>query len=175
MDQEFLAAAIHEYGGLVRHICRNVLGARPEDIEECISDVFVALWSAEAASSLEGNELKNYLCGIARHKAIDRYRRISNLPTFVFIDGNVSDDDALFFDPNYAETFSTEEDEEILADAVDALPSPDREIFILRYYYFERIKAIADKLALSEKVIENKLYRGKLSLRKTLTEKGLER
>ena len=41
------------------------------------------------------------------------------------------------------------------------MKSPDREIFIYRYFYQHSIKEIADKLALKAKTVENKLSRGK--------------
>lgn len=57
---------------------------------------------------------------------------------------------------------------------VDALPQPDRDIFILRYYFGERVNAIASRLGLEAKAVENRLYQGRLRLKKALVERGIE-
>jgi RNA polymerase sigma-70 factor (ECF subfamily) len=165
----YLAEMIRRYGGLVRHICRNALGDRPEDVDECVSDAFTALWEKAESGGYDpgAGEVKHYLCGIARNKAIDRYRKLAARPATVPISdaeaGGAAETSALSA-PDIAELIEREDEASLIADAVDGLPSPDREVFILRYCYLERVKAIAEKLGMSEKAVENRLYRGKLAL-----------
>ena len=56
---------------------------------------------------------------------------------------------------------------------VDNFKEPDRSIFILRYFYFEKVKEIASKLNLSEKKVENILYRSKTKLKEKLIKGGI--
>lgn len=63
----------------------------------------------------------------------------------------------------------------ILRQTVDALPPPDREIFIYRYFCELSVREIAERVSLTVKQVENKLYRGKLSLRTQLLERGIIR
>ena len=56
---------------------------------------------------------------------------------------------------------------------VDNFKEPDRSIFILRYFYFEKVKVIASKLNLSEKKVENILYRSKTKLKEELIKGGI--
>jgi RNA polymerase sigma factor (sigma-70 family) len=72
-------------------------------------------------------------------------------------------------EPDIAELLAKQDEEALIADAVDGLLSPDREVFILRYCYLERVKAIAKKLGMTEKAVESRLYRGKLALRQKLS------
>jgi RNA polymerase sigma-70 factor (ECF subfamily) len=172
-----LGEVIRLYGGLVRHICRNALGDRPEDIDECVSDSFVALWEKAKGGGYEpeAGDVKSYLCGIARNKAIDRYRKIAARPVTLPLDDAVEDGTATpgtLSEPDIAELFAQGDDEALMIEAVGNLPSPGREIFVLRYYYLERVKAIAEKLGLTEKAVQNQLYRGKLSLRQQLSGGG---
>jgi RNA polymerase sigma-70 factor (ECF subfamily) len=176
----YLAEMIRLYGGLVRHICRNALGDRNEDVDECTSDVFVALWQKACSDcfDMSADEIKPYLCGIARNKAIDRYRKLMAQPSAIPIDGaeaGSAPPDSALSEPDIAEMFAKSDDEALIAEAVGGLPSPDREVFILRYCYLERVKAIAEKLGMTEKAVENKLYRGKLSLRQKLNDRGLSK
>ena len=62
---------------------------------------------------------------------------------------------------------------EIVQEAVDRLEEPDRTIFIRRYYYLEKVKAIADYLQISEKAVEHRLSRGRERLKHQLLERGV--
>lgn len=53
------------------------------------------------------------------------------------------------------------------------MEEPDKSIFILRYFYFEKIKDISSRLGLSPKKVENCLYRQKDKLKKALIEGGI--
>lgn len=56
---------------------------------------------------------------------------------------------------------------------VDNFKEPDRSIFILRYFYFEKVKEVASKLNLSEKKVENILYPSKTKLKEKLIKGGI--
>lgn len=53
------------------------------------------------------------------------------------------------------------------------LESPDKEIFIYRYYEQYTVKEIAEKLKIKAKTVENKLDRGKAGLMKKLVQCGV--
>ena len=57
---------------------------------------------------------------------------------------------------------------------IDAMKSPDREIFIYRYYEQNSIREIAQKLTLSVKSVEGRLARGREHLKKQLLQKGVK-
>jgi RNA polymerase sigma-70 factor (ECF subfamily) len=169
----YLTQVIRQYGGLVRHICRNALGDRPEDIDECVSDSFVALWLKAKSGGYDpdAGDVKPYLCGIARNKAIDRYRRLAAQPVPLSLEDAESSGISrlgTLSEPDIAELLAQSDDAAFIAEAVGDLPSPSREIFVLRYCYLERVKSIAEKLGMTEKAVQNRLYRGKLTLRQKL-------
>lgn len=185
-----LANAIEDYGGLVRHICRNIIGARSEDIDECVSDVFTALWQSMGGGGFDPGRggVKGYLCGIARNKALNVRRRISGEPVFVPIDAYGSpgegpvpgadtgrDTEAMSFDPMIAEMIDSEGEASALADAVLSMSDPDRSIIVLRYWYCERVRDIAAQLGLSEKAVEGRLARCRKALRGALEDRGVSR
>ena len=62
---------------------------------------------------------------------------------------------------------------EIIQKVINSMPEPEREIFIRRYYYCERVRAIAEAVGCSEKKVENILYRYKNKLKERLTEGGI--
>ncbi len=164
--------AIRQYGKAVKTICRSILsGYSGEDIEEAVSDTFVGLWrSREKIKLTDGQGLREYLYGIARRTALNKRRTLAKEhPT-----QDIDTAEELVSGENVEEQIVSRSEYEILYQLVNSMKSPDREIFIYRYFYQHSIKEIADKLALKAKTVENKLSRGKRRLRQQLLQCGIE-
>lgn len=163
-----LAKAIDLYGDSVRWIACKILGLNnSEDIEECVSDIFVRFWqSLERFDSTSNVPLKSYLYGIARHTALDYQKQKKSILLVPL------EEDDLSLDVDFTGELAKKTNLLILHDVIENMPSPDQEIFIRRYFLEERIKTIAGELHLPEKMVENKLYRGKMSLKQQLIERG---
>jgi len=156
-----IAEAFDSYYPLVRTICRNILGNDPGEIEDCSADVFLALYTSGSFDP-ECGSLKNYLCSIARNKAVDRVRRRASAPRRTSLDDAADTsgcDDVI-------RTLEDREEAQRLVSMVSSMGAPDREIFILRYWYCEPVSRIAERLGLSAKAVENRLRRGRAALRK---------
>lgn len=156
--------AINKYSKLMWHIAGTVLKnvAPAEDIEECVADVFIYLWENPDKFSEQRGNLKSWLSMVAKSKAIDRYRKLSkanevSLNEEILVESMGVLDNVL----------SCELKRELIA-AVNALGEPDREIIIRRYYYQQKPKEIGFILDVPVKQIDNRLYRSKLKLRKTI-------
>ncbi|WP_027399469.1 sigma-70 family RNA polymerase sigma factor [Anaerovorax odorimutans] len=162
-----LEAAINQYGDLVKWITLKIIGNNQQDLEECVSDTFVRLWqSIHRFDKSKNISLKNYLCGIARHTALDYRRKIGRSGDLLPLE-----EVELKIDTDIADEISNNINAEIIKSAIDSLPPPDKEIFIYRYYFYEKISDIAGRLSIDAKTVENKLYRGRKKL-KTILEKG---
>lgn len=158
------------YGGAVKTICQEILsGFSNEDIEEAISDSFTALWQSIDNYDLDrGSCLKSYLYGIARRTALNKRRKLSKAPSDYKID--CFD----FFTSDNLETEMVKKAEtEILRQLIIEMKSPDREIFIKRYFLSMPIKDIASDMNITCKTVENKLFRGKKNLKKQLIKRGV--
>ena len=192
--EEGLRLAMEQYGGAVKWIAANILGVDArQDVEECVAETFVRLWrgsvdfSAERSAGFNPDEstdeprhgvghatLHSYTCGIARHVAIDMARR--RRTNHVSMEEMTEDAAAeLAEDPDFAKQLADRENRRILWETVEQLPPPDREIFLLRYWMELRVNRIGEILGLTEKQVENRLYRGRRALRKTLEERGIIR
>lgn len=182
-DQELLALlqtdaeqALREviilYGSGIKTICKNILQDFPcEDIEEVISDVLVGIWkSRDHFDETRDTSFKSYCYGIARKTALKKRRDCMKthgiIPLKDDMQGDVSD---------LQEQLEKEEEEKILVDVLKRAEEPLRTIFILRYFYFYRVKEIAAVLQISAKQVENYLYRGKGSLKKELLKRGIDK
>lgn len=150
-----------QYAALCYYIAKQKLLDFPqEEVEECVSDVFLALYHQYTAIDLERGSIKGFLSVLARRKAIDRWRRLAGKET-------------LPLQENFTASDSLEQQEErkILLDAVLALGDPDAKIVILKYYFGYPTKKIAEIFWLKENTVDQKVQRS-LAKVKTILERG---
>lgn len=164
-----LSKAIELYGPLVKTIVVRIIGyENKQDVEECVSDVFVELWKSIYKFNSDKGLLKNYLISIARHVAINTFNRKLIKHEVIPLE-----EDDLELELDLTNEVSKIINKNIIKETLENLPQPDKDIFIRRYYLFESVKEIAASLNLSPKAVENKLYRGKEKLKATLINKGI--
>lgn len=163
-----LNLAMDHFGPAVKWITKTILGAdAQQDVEECIAETFVRLWrSADDFDGTAGTTLYSYTCGIARHVAIDMVRR---RPKETPVAETIESD----FDPDFAEELAAQENRQEVLHVVDRMDPPDREIFLYRYWLELPVKQIAERLGLTEKQVENRLFRGRKTIRERLKERGI--
>lgn len=164
--------AIRQYGTAVKTICRSILsGYSDQDIEEAISDTFVGLWQSRQKITIRnGHGLKEYLYGIARRTALNHRRSLAKQQPTQDIDTAGE----LVSGENLEEQIVCRSEYELLYQLIDSMKSPDREIFIYRYFYQHSIKEIAETMTLKAKTVENKLTRGRNRLKQQLIQCGVE-
>ena len=149
--EEGLEAAMLEYAPLVKGILCRILPQNPCDREECMADVFVALWRSAAKLEAARTPLRPWLAVAARNRGIDCYNALRRRETVTLDDG-------------LAET---------LGELVAAMTPPDRDIFLRKYYLLQSGKEIAAALGMSVESVNTRLSRGRDRLRRELTEKGV--
>lgn len=145
-------------------VLKNV--GTPQDVEECVADVFIQLWQYPERFDPKRGRLKSWLCIVARSRALDRFREISRCNT-------VSLDDVMLIGRMGVQDYVIqEESKKELADTLNQLSLVDREILIRRYYYEQKPREISVAMNLTVKEINNHLYRSKQKLRKAVSQKG---
>ena len=86
------------------------------------------------------------------------------------------EENILFPQDTIADEHERHEEERILHEIIFALKEPQRSVFILRYFYFWRIREMTVSLRggrIEMKKVENLLYRGKQLLKTALIERGI--
>jgi RNA polymerase sigma-70 factor (ECF subfamily) len=169
-DQEAYVYMADTYSKLLLVVVGGILGSvgTVQDMEECISDVYVQVWKNPAAFNQQKGTFKTFLAVIAKSKALDTYRKLSKAK-IVAIDEAISasDDDLLDF-------IVDKETCQALYAAIKSLTEPNKEIVIRRYFYEEKPASIAKNVSLPVRDVNNRLYQSKLKLRDILTEGGFE-
>lgn len=163
-----------EYSGYVYSICANKLKScgTKEDIEECVSDSFAAIFRYFDNESNKDGDLKGIIGTIAKRNAVDYFRRLSGKS-----DRLVSIDDEDF--PKISSDIRVDDEaekaliREIIMDCIDRLGKPDSQIIVYHFFYGRTSKQMAALLGQSEWAIQKRLSRAKKKLRQLLCEAGI--
>ena len=146
--------------------------AEPEDIDECVGDVFAHCFFYFDKQEKINGDLKAFVAAVARNKAVDTYRRVARHK-----ERNVAMDDNEEFisDENIAETAETSEMRQLLYDKVGELGEPDSTIIIQKYFYGRSSKEIAKIVELSSDNVRARCSRAVKRLRELLLQAGFAR
>lgn len=171
-DQELLQAlnknpekgirlVMQQYTGLCYYIVQQKLfHFSSEEIEECVSDVFLAFYQQYQSIDLQKGSIKAFLSVLARRKAVDRWRKLAGKETL-----------PLQEEITATNFYQQQEDKQILLEAVQALGNPDAKILILKYYFGYSTKQIAAIFDLKENTVDQKIHRS-LAKVKSILEGG---
>lgn len=150
---------IDKYSGLVASVVRSNLGKLTNYEEECISDVFLAIWDNIDSFDISKNSFKNWICVIAKYKAINYKKKyLSKYET------SEINEDIYYIDKNLLSL----EIKEGIEDIFKHLDSKDKDIFIK--YYLEGVDAIAiaKENNLSVSSFYSRLSRGRKKIREEI-------
>jgi RNA polymerase sigma-70 factor (ECF subfamily) len=163
-DPDDLAFVIDAYGtGICRLVERIVAGTGlPEDVEECVSDVFLTAWNKIGEFDPSRGSLRVWLHIIAKYKGLDYRRKRSGDAIF----------EPLTEEPE--ERLTTEDLAlsrariEDIVRIVETFDPVNRNLFYKRYFYYETVEAIAHSLGLTVKAAESRLGRMRQTLKRRL-------
>lgn len=162
-------ALTDSYANYVYAIVCSVLGkyGTEEDVEECITDIFVKLvmdtsWVDSGIASL-----KSYIGAAARNAAVNVYHRLSGRSRYI------SDEeipDVMMPSSSPEEQISGNEMKEIFWENVRKLGSPDSDILVAQYLYGIPVKDIAPALNMTAAAVHKRSRRARKKLEQIFTE-----
>ncbi|MEG6523785.1 sigma-70 family RNA polymerase sigma factor [Desulfotomaculum sp. 1211_IL3151] len=164
-EEAALELIMDEFFPLVKGIVRQVLLPlrRQELVEECISDVFLALWHNAEKFKGEGEvDFRKWLCAIAKYKAIDFYRRERK-----YVEIPASDQeslDMLLPQASAEEQVLFKENTKEMKELLNSFSATDRSIFIMKFLWGMSAEEISGKLGLTKSAVDNRIYRSKKQL-----------
>lgn len=160
-----------KYGNYCRTISMNILRSH-EDVEECLSDAWMKVWSSipperpECLSAFLGRITRNISLSLWRKK---NSKKRKNCETDICLDelseciperqgGSVTENLEL---------------KDALDRFLDSLNPEPRVIFMKRYWYFIPVKKIAEELSMSDGAVKMSLLRTRKKLRQFLEEEDI--
>ena len=157
-NQRGMEMLIGTYGGLLASVIRTHLNPLIDYEEECISDVLFLIWENIDGFNSKESTFKNWICAIAKYKAID-YKRKYISKINLEIDSNTS-----YIDVNLARLELEEEINEILS----CLNDKDKELFIRYYLNGYKLEEIAKDTNTNVTNLHSRLSRGRKKIRKSI-------
>lgn len=145
--------------------------ARKEDIEECVEDVFTAVFISYDSSRNFNGDIKGFIAIVARRTAISMYRRLTRYNEIYTDDTETAD----IADPESI-TEKTERSilKEKLLSLIKSLGEPDSDIIIQKYYYNMKSAEIAEKHSITPSLVRMKCSRALKKLKKLLADEGYD-
>ncbi len=162
-------ALIDNYSNLVYAIVLNKLKgcASREDIEDCVSDVFVTVFEAEGKFSASYGTLKSYISTIAKRTAIDAWRRLTyRQNTTDHLEDTEKELPSGEDDPS--ELLAGKLEKRRLWEIVKALGEPDTSIIVRQYFYEQSAKEIAKALSMTAAAVQKRSVRARAKMKELL-------
>ena len=168
--REGYRALIDEYGNLVYAIVLNKLKgiASRQDIEDCVSDVFVELFENLEKYSPSDGTLKGFLSTIAKRTAIDAYRKMTTRNNKT--SSIESDEIELVSHWDNPERVTEKKlYNRHVWDTIKTLGEPDCSILIRQYFYEQTANEIGKALSMTAYAVHKRSQRARERLREILT------
>ncbi len=158
---------IQTYSKPVYYLAANILrSGSKEDIEECVSDVMLEVWLKIDKFDSERGNFKTWILILTKYKALE-YRRKTEKSNVE----NIED----YLETQADELHTVErlivsrETQERLIEAIDTFNKVDKELFIRRYFFNEKINDLMNALGLSRSAIDNRLMRGRKIIKEVMS------
>jgi len=163
-DEQALEALMTRYTIVLYSVAGSILKTigTMEDIEECVSNVFVELWRKPNNWHPHRGSLQTYLVLLGKREALNRAKRIRKSYTIPLEESIASYNDVV-------QEVLFEETKTALNKAINDLHEPDREIFIRRHLLGHKPKEIALSMELPVREITNRLYRCRSKIKKEIS------
>jgi RNA polymerase sigma-70 factor (ECF subfamily) len=166
--EQWFTENVHAHESHLRSYLRSSF-PRMGDVDDVVQESYLRVWKAKAAQPILS--ARAFLFKVARHLALDLVRRKQRSPVQA-----VGDLDGLFVleeEPDVAERCSFQEKIDLLAEAIALLPDRRREVVILCKLRRLPQKDVSARLGISERTVENQLFRGIKQCRRFLAARGV--
>jgi len=200
-DPEALETLISRYSREIFYFIRLVLDGIgvAQDAEECVNDLFVAVWQEIDSFDSGRGTLRTWLTMRAKYIALDRRRQLCRRQThnvqsadenrlWASSDsgggrkgygwGGYDSDNRVTLPPHpeasMEHLLEQSERREELSLALATLPELDRYLIYQRYFKFASTEELAAKTGLTRHAVDTRLWRARKSLREALKEHAHE-
>lgn len=164
--EEGILYVIETYGGLLHSIVRKRLFTAPDEIEECMNDIFLGIWRNIDSFDETKGSFEAWAAGVARLEAIDTLRKLKReLQTVPIEDMEIPQEEASFL--KLTEQELSKETEEIL----ECLKPKDRELFRRIFVNEEEPEEAGEALGISRDNVYVRIFRGKQKIRSKFGER----
>lgn len=169
--EQAIVESERKYGSYCRSIARRILAVE-EDAEECVNDTWHRAWNTMPPQ--RPGSLRAYLARIVRNLSIDRWRAKRSQKRGEGMEALVLElEDCVPAVQSAEAEFEAKETAAAIDRWLDTLSQEDRVAFVRRYWYGERVDALAGQCGCTPKQMAGRLFRMRGSLRRALEREGV--
>lgn len=172
-NEQAITETSSKYGHYCFSIANNILNNR-KDAEECVNDTYLNTWNSIPPH--KPKRLSTFLGKIVRNLSFNKYKSIHSMKRGGYEISLILDElgeivsDEISIEDNVIKN----ELVKTIDDFIGTLSVEKRYIFIRRYWYCDKITAIADQCGRTENSIYVELNRIRKKLRDHLKERGYD-
>lgn len=159
-----------KYGKLCHKLSYNVLNNR-QDSEECVNTTYLEVWNRIPPT--RPAKFKAYISIIVRDISIDKLRHLTAKKRSADMVMALDELTEILPDERHAPGRNDEEIGKLLSIFLRKQKEEVQRVFVLKYFYFESNRAIAEKYGFTERKVTNMLARTRNKLKKYLIEEGI--
>ena len=169
-SEQAISETAEKYGRLCFDVAQRIV-FNVQDAEECVNDTYMGAWNTIPPS--RPNVLSAFILKITRNIAMKKIRYENAKKRSVHATVSFTELD---------ECTSSQESMEAIVEANELAKSLEaflgdidyesRNMFIRRYWFFDSIKEIATRFAVSESKVKSQLFRVRNSLKQHLVKEG---
>tara|TARA_R110002096_G_scaffold433887_5_gene654009 strand:+ start:149603 stop:151141 length:1539 start_codon:yes stop_codon:yes gene_type:complete len=160
-QRALFAELVEQHRALVCGVAYSTIGNKAIS-EEIAQEAFLTAWE-KLPELTDPSRLPSWLCGIARHLALNARRKTAREVASEEAPNKASSG------PNPFESLASQESKQLVWQALEALPENDREALVLFYRAGKSTKDVALALDVSESVAKQRLSRGRKRLTAAVT------
>ena len=159
-----------KYGKLCHKIAYNILN-NLQDSEECVNTTYLEMW--DRIPPTRPAKFKAYISIIVRDISIDKLRHLTAKKRSADMVMALDELTEILPDERHAPGRNDEEIGKLLSIFLRKQKEEVQRVFVLKYFYFESNRAIAEKYGFTERKVTNMLARTRNKLKKYLIEEGI--
>ena len=170
-DEQAISETEKKYGALCRYIASSVLAVN-EDVEECVSDIMLALWNSIPPDRPE--DLRAYVGKSVRNRAHEMIRDANAWKRGGRV--QIVSEELLSTIPDdcdLAADFEAKRAGEIISRVLDSLSKTDRKIFVLRYWMGLSYSQIVAQTGAGDSRVKMSLHRTRKKIAEELKKEGV--
>lgn len=170
-SQDAIAETKRKFDPLCRALAGKLLRSE-EDVEECLSDTYLALWNAIPPA--KPAPLSTFLAKITRNLAMKRLEHLSAEKRGADVTVSFEElDGCIPFGPTPETVYEEKELARAIGDFLQKQSKQNRVIFLRRYYFFDSVKDIAAYMGCGEETVKSSLHRTRKKLKSYLIKEEL--
>lgn len=146
---------IERFSKQLYYLAYNIMhiSCSTEDLEECVSDVFFYAWQNIFKFDETRGSFKTWLFILTKYKALEYKRRKSKVNITDISSIEIADSE------NIENKIIAKEKQKEIMNIVETFTPTDKELFIRRYYFNEKITTLMESTSLTRSAIDNRLLR----------------